>query len=62
MKMMHPRMHARVQRSKKRKDAADKTKPKRKNKTEAFHVFFVAIIPIIQEIWTDRCIDRNTPD
>jgi hypothetical protein len=28
---------------------------------EDFHAFFQAIIPIIQEIWTDRCIDRNTP-
>jgi hypothetical protein len=33
----------------------------KKNKTEDFHAFFQAIIPIIQEIWTDRCIDRNTP-
>jgi hypothetical protein len=32
-----------------------------KNKTEDFHSFFQAIIPIVQEIWTDRCIDRNTP-
>jgi hypothetical protein len=24
-------------------------------------VFFQAIIPIVQEIWTDICIDRNTP-
>jgi hypothetical protein len=34
---------------------------KKKNNTEDFHAFFQAIIPIIQEIWTDRCIDRNTP-
>jgi hypothetical protein len=34
---------------------------KKKNKTEDFHAFFQTIIPIIQEIWTDRCIDRNTP-
>jgi hypothetical protein len=37
------------------------TKNKEKNKTEDFHAFFQVIIPIIQEIWTDRCIDRNTP-
>jgi hypothetical protein len=29
---------------------------KKKNKTEV-----QAIIPIVQDIWTDRCIDRNTP-
>jgi hypothetical protein len=34
---------------------------KKKNNTEDFHVFFQAIIPIIQEILTDRCIYRNTP-
>jgi hypothetical protein len=34
---------------------------KKKNKTEDFHAFFQAIIPIVQEIWTDRCVDRNTP-
>ena len=39
----------------------DNNKTKRKNKTEAFHAFFQSTIPIIQEIWTDRCIDRNTP-
>jgi hypothetical protein len=39
----------------------NKNKNKKKNKTEDFHAFFQAIIPIIQEIWTDRCIDRNTP-
>ena len=39
----------------------NKNKTKKKSKTEDFHAFFQAIIPIIQEIWTDRCIDRNTP-
>jgi RecA-family ATPase len=34
---------------------------KEKNKTEDFHAFFQAIIPIVQEIWTDRCINQNTP-
>jgi hypothetical protein len=32
-----------------------------KNKTEAFHLFFQSIVPILLELWTDRCIDRNTP-
>ncbi|OEU11448.1 hypothetical protein FRACYDRAFT_245187 [Fragilariopsis cylindrus CCMP1102] len=32
-----------------------------KNKTEEFHGFFQSIVPIILEMWTDRCIDRNTP-
>jgi hypothetical protein len=41
--------------------AKNKSKEKKKNKTEDFHAFFQAMIPIIQEIWTDRCIDRNTP-
>ena len=26
-----------------------------------FHALFQAIIPIIQDIWMDRCIDRNKP-
>ena len=59
--MLHPRMYVKVQRNKKRKAAADRTKTKKKNKTEAFHAFFQAIIPVIQEIWMDRCIDRNRP-
>jgi hypothetical protein len=37
------------------------TNKKKKIKTEDFHAFFQAIIPIVQEIWTDKCIDRNTP-
>jgi hypothetical protein len=46
----------------KQEQANNKNKPKKiKNKTEAFHAFFQSIIPIIQELWTDRCIDRNTP-
>ena len=39
----------------------DKNKGRQKNKTEAFHSFFQFIIPHIKEIWTDRCIDGNTP-
>jgi hypothetical protein len=34
---------------------------KKKNQTEAFHSFYQAIIQFIMEMWTDRCIDRNTP-
>ena len=61
-KLKHPRTYARVQRNRKRKAAKDKNATKRKNKTEAFHAFFQAIIPIVLEIWTDRwCIDRNKP-
>jgi hypothetical protein len=64
-KLQNPMLYARIQRRKKRKadkqKQKDKHKNKQKNKTEAFHAFFQSIIPIIQEIWTDRCIDRNTP-
>ena len=55
-------IYATVQSNKKRRAAMDKTTSKRKNKTEAFHAFFQAIIPTILEIWTDRCIDRNKPN
>jgi hypothetical protein len=37
------------------------SKKKNKNKTEAFHSFFQNIVPVIKEIWTGRCIARNTP-
>jgi hypothetical protein len=67
-KLKNPLLYARIQREKKRKadkkQANDKNKnktKKKKNKTEAFHAFFQSIIPIVQEMWTDRCIDRNTP-
>jgi hypothetical protein len=61
-KLQNPRLYAKIQRRKKRKEDKDKSKTKKKkNKTEAFHAFFQSIIPIVQEIWTDRCIDRNTP-
>jgi hypothetical protein len=65
-KLKNPLLYARIQRKKKRKadkekaNGKNKTK-KKKNKTEAFHAFFQSIIPIVQEMWTDRCIDRNTP-
>jgi hypothetical protein len=62
-RLKDPILYDRIQRKKKRKAEKEKdnNKTKRKNKTEAFHAFFQSIIPIIQEIWTDRCIDRNTP-
>ena len=60
-KLSDPRAYARAQRNKKQKEAKNTKENKRKNKTEAFHAFFQAIIPIIQEIWMDRCIDRNKP-
>jgi hypothetical protein len=64
-KLQNPLLYARIQRRKKRKadkqQQKDKQKNRQKNKTEAFHAFFQSIIPIIQEIWTDRCIDRNKP-
>jgi hypothetical protein len=67
-KLNNPFLYAKMQRRKNRKadkekeQANNKNKPKKmNNKTEAFHAFFQSIIPIIQEMWTDRCIDRNTP-
>ena len=67
-KLNNPFLYAKLQRRKKRKadkekeKANNKNKPKKmKNKTKAFYAFFQTIIPIIQEMWTDRCIDRNTP-
>jgi hypothetical protein len=65
-KLDNPILYARIQRRKKRQADKEKDKDnnktkKKKNKTEAFHAFFQNIIPIIQEMWTDRCIDRNTP-
>jgi hypothetical protein len=58
-KLRNPFLYKKTQRRKAR-DLA-KNKNKNKNKTEDFHAFFQEILPIIQEIWTDRCIDRNTP-
>jgi hypothetical protein len=61
-KLQDPFLYAKSQRRrKKREEKKIGNNTKKKNKTEDFHVFFQAIIPIIQEIWTDRCIDRNTP-
>jgi hypothetical protein len=62
-KLQNPLLYAITQRRKKRKadkqKQKDKSKSEKKNKTEAFHAFFQFIIPIIQEMWTDRCINRN---
>jgi hypothetical protein len=61
-KLRNPFFNEKTQRRKARELAKNNKKNKnKKNKTEDFHGFFHAIIPIIQEIWTDRCIDRNTP-
>jgi hypothetical protein len=43
-----------------RKRTKSKYKGKQKNKTDAFHSFYQAVVPFIEEIWKDRCIDRNT--
>ena len=59
-RLRDPALYARKLRAKKRKEDKGKYKPKKK-KTESFHSFFQAIVPIIKEIWTARCIDRHTP-
>ena len=56
--MKHPRLHAEKMRNRKRDKETNKGK--RKNKTEAFHSFFQAIVPFIKEMWKDKCIDWNT--
>jgi hypothetical protein len=58
--LANPLLYGKTRRRKARKCAKNKNKNK-KNKTEDFQAFFQAIIPIIQEIWTDQCIDQNTP-
>jgi hypothetical protein len=65
-KLRNPFLYEKTQRRKARELAKNKNKnkntnKKKKNKTEDFHAFFQAIIPIVQEIWTDRYIDQNTP-
>ena len=66
-RLANPALYARKQRRKEREEEKNKKKDTNKskrrkvNKTEAFHSFFQSIVPIIKEIWTDRCIDRNTP-
>jgi len=64
IRLKDPALHARKQRERIRKEKIYEAKHKgktTKNKTEAFHSFFKSIVPIIKEIWTERCIDRNTP-
>jgi hypothetical protein len=64
-KLRNPFLYEKKRRRKARELAKNKKKntknKKKKSKTEDFHTFFQAIIPIKQEIWTDRCVDRNTP-
>jgi hypothetical protein len=59
-KLSNPFLYEKTRRRKVRELAKNKNK-KTKNKTEDFHAFFQAIIPIVHKIWADRCIDRNTP-
>jgi hypothetical protein len=56
-KLRNPFLYEKKQRRKARELAKNKNtnKKKKKNKTEDFRAFVQAIIPIIQEIWTDRC-------
>jgi hypothetical protein len=64
IRLKDPAMHARKQRNRIRKEKTYEAKhksKKTKNKTQDFHSFFKSIVPIIKEIWTERCIDRNTP-
>jgi hypothetical protein len=59
-KLRNPFLYEKTRRRKLRQEDKQRA-TKKKNKTEDFHAFFQAIIPIVQEMWTDRCIDRNTP-
>ena len=66
-RLVDPIKYDRIKRQKNRKQEQqketnkNKKTTKSKNKTEEFHAFFQAIVPIIFDMWTDRCIDRNTP-
>ena len=60
IKLSNPRPYENNKRRKKRNKAKNDTAKKR-NKTEEFHALFQAIVPIMHEMWTDRCVDRNTP-
>ena len=67
IRLVDPIKYDRIERKKKGKqeqqNEANKNKKtsKSKNKTEEFHAFFQAIVPIILDMWIDRCIDCNTP-
>ena len=60
-KLRNPRLHEKLRRRKLKETDKKQRATTKKNKTEDFHAFFQAIVPIVQETWTDRCIDRNTP-
>ena len=55
--MRDPTLHAKKRRKKKRDEEKNKSKYKGKQK----NTFYQAIVPFIEEIWKDRCIDRHTP-
>jgi hypothetical protein len=59
-KLRNPFLYKKYKEERRASSLRTRTK-RRKENIEDFHAFFQAIIPIIQEIWTDRCIDRNTP-
>jgi hypothetical protein len=65
-RLKNPALYATKQRKKTRQEDnrknkdKNKDKNKKKNKTEALHSFYQSIVPFIMEMWTDRCIDRNT--
>ena len=69
LRLVDPIEYDKIKRMKKRKQEQQNeanrnkntAKNKSKNKTEAFHAFFQAIVPILKEIWKERCVDRNTP-
>jgi hypothetical protein len=62
-KLQNPRLHAAKQRKKKRKEEQYKKNDQNKTtpRTEHFQAFFKSIIPIIAELWKERCVDRTTP-
>ena len=66
-RLVDPIKYDRIKRQKKRQQEKNndtnknKKTTKSKNRTEASHAFFQAIVPIIFDMWTDRCIDHNTP-
>ena len=67
LRLVDPIEYDKIKRKKKRKQEQqnktnkNKKTTKSKNKTEEFHAFFQAIVPIILDMWTDRCTNRNTP-
>ena len=56
-------MHAKKQRKKKRQEEQYKKNDQGKKTTrttERFQAFFKSIVPIIAELWKERCVDRTT--